>query len=45
MINAARHEFVHAGGLDPDAFYCDAFVPTTTSANETVQAQAAAAGG
>lgn len=43
MINAARHEFVHSGGLDPDAFYCDAFVPTTTSANETVQAQAAAA--
>lgn len=43
MINAARHEFVHSGGLNPDAFYCDAFVSTTTSASETVQVQTEAA--
>ncbi len=32
MINAARKEFVQQRQLEPNAFYCDAFVPTTPSA-------------
>jgi NAD(P)H-flavin reductase/ferredoxin len=31
MINAARQEFVAGRGLNRDAFYCDAFVPSAAS--------------
>lgn len=42
MINTARKDFVHLRELNPDDFYCDAFVPTTTTASDAVHAQAAA---
>jgi NAD(P)H-flavin reductase/ferredoxin len=35
MITAARHAFVEQRGLNHDAFYCDAFVPTAATGPDT----------
>jgi NAD(P)H-flavin reductase/ferredoxin len=41
MINAARQGFVAERGLDRDAFYCDAFVPSAASGPDAAPALAA----
>jgi CDP-4-dehydro-6-deoxyglucose reductase/3-phenylpropionate/trans-cinnamate dioxygenase ferredoxin reductase subunit len=43
MINAARQGFVAERGLDRDAFYCDAFVPSAASGPDAAPALASAA--